>query len=63
MKPFYPVVYISSVNTVAKAHLFTAVFSQLTIFSADSLYPDGGIKTVGELHTFTVDTVYLPQLL
>ena len=31
------IVYISYMNTVAKAHLFTAVFLQLTIFTADCL--------------------------
>ena len=30
-------VYISHVNTAAKARLFTGVFSQLTIFTADGL--------------------------
>ena len=39
-------------NTVAKAHLFTAVFSQLTIFTADCLrhpIPMEGVETLLEL--------------
>ena len=49
--------YISYVNTEAKAHLFTAVFSQLTIFTAHCLrHPIQmpGIETIWELHTLTV---------
>ena len=45
------------VNTVTKAHLFAAVFSQLSIFTADCLrHPIQmtGIETVWELHTLTV---------
>ena len=51
------IVYISYVNTVAKAHLFTAVFSQLTIFTADCLHHPiqmAGIETIWELHTLIV---------
>ena len=50
-------VYTSCVNMVAKAHLFTAVFSQLTIFTADCLghtVQIAGIETIWELHTLTV---------
>ena len=36
-------------NTIAKGHLFAAVFSQLSIFTADAQsyqsYPGGGYKT------------------
>ena len=49
------IVYISyAVNTVANARLFTAEFSQLTIFTADCLrHPIlmAGIETIWELHT------------
>ena len=38
MKPFEVLVYISHVNTVAKACLFTAEFLQLSIFTADCLH-------------------------
>ena len=38
MKPFYVLVYFSYLSTVAKACLFTAEFSQLTIFTADCLH-------------------------
>ena len=50
---------ISYVNTVGKAHFFTAVFSQLTVFTADSLrHPIQmpGIEAIWELHTLTVIT-------
>ena len=49
--------YISHVNTVAKARLFTAEFSQLSIFTADCLrHPIqmAGIETIWELHTLIV---------
>ena len=49
--------YISYVNTVVKARLFTAVFSQLTIFTADCLcHPIqmAGIETIWGLITFTL---------
>ena len=51
MKPFYVLVYISH---VAKARLFIAVFSQLSIFIADCLrHPIqmAGVETIWELHT------------
>ena len=38
MKPFQVLVCISYVNTVAKACLFTAVFSQLTTFTAYNIH-------------------------
>ena len=46
--------YISYVNTVAKAHLFTAVFHSLqySLLIATSSYP--GIETIWKLHTLTV---------
>ena len=47
--------YISHVNTVAKACLFTAEFSQLSIFTADCLssYPDGGYRNrMGVAHSY-----------
>ena len=49
--------YISHVNTVAKARLFTAEFSQLSIFTADCLrHPIqmAGVETIWELHTLIV---------
>ena len=51
-------VYISYVNTVAKACPFTAVFSQ-TMFTADCAAPChpiqiAGIETIWELHTLIV---------
>ena len=49
--------YISYVNTVAKADLFTGELSQLTIFTADCLrHPIqmAGRETISELHTLTV---------
>ena len=49
--------YISHVNTVAKACLFTAEFSQLSIFTADCLrHPIQmvGIETIWELRTLIV---------
>ena len=49
--------YISRVNTVAKARLFTAEFSQLSIFTADCLrHPIqmAGVETIWELHTLIV---------
>ena len=52
MKPFQVLVYISY---AAKASLFTAVFSQLSIFTADCLrHPIqmAGVETIWELHTF-----------
>ena len=54
MKPFQVLVYI---NYVAKACLFTAVFSQLSIFTADCLrHPIqmAGIETIWEFHTLSV---------
>ena len=54
--------YISYVNTAAKARLFTAVFSQLTIFTADCLhYPIqmAGIETIWEFHTLIVINSWL----
>ena len=59
--------YISYVNTVAKAHLFSALFSQLTIFTADCLcHPIQmvGIETIWELHILTVinSCVYIIHL-
>ena len=47
-------VYISY---VAKARLFTAVFSQLSIFTADCLrhaIQMAGVETIWELHTLSV---------
>ena len=47
-------VYISC---VAKARLFTAVFSQLSIFTADCLrhaIQMVGVETIWELHTLSV---------
>ena len=47
-------VYITYVNMVAKARLFTAVFSQLTAFTADCLCHHiqmAGIETIWKLHT------------
>ena len=49
--------YVSDVNTVAKARLFTAEFSQLSIFTADCLrHPIqmAGVETIWELHTLIV---------
>ena len=54
MKPFLVLVYISY---VAKARLFIAVFSQLSIFTADCLrHPIQmvGVETIRELHTLSV---------
>ena len=54
MKPFLVLVYISY---VAKARLFTAVFSQLRIFTADCLgHPIqmACVETIWELHTLSV---------
>ena len=54
MKPFLGAGVISYVNTVAKACHFTAVFSQLAIFTADCLrHPIqvASIETIWELHT------------
>ena len=54
MKPFLVLVYISY---VAKARLFTAVFSQLSIFTADCLcHPIQmvGVETIWKLHTLAV---------
>ena len=45
------------ISYVAKARLFTAVFSQLSIFTADCLrHPIqmAGIETIWELHTLSV---------
>ena len=58
---------ITYVNTVAKARLFTAVFSQLTTFTADCLrHPIqmAGIETIWELHTLIVmNSWFLPWIL
>ena len=54
MKPFQALVYISC---VAKARLFAAVFSQLSIFTADCLrHPIqmAGVESIWELHTLPV---------
>ena len=54
MKPFQVLVYISN---VAKARLFTAVLSQLSIFTADCLLHPiqmAGVETTWELHTLPV---------
>ena len=54
MKLFQALVYISY---LAKARLFTAVFSQLGIFTADCLcHPIqmAGVETIWELHTLSV---------
>ena len=45
------------ISYVAKARLFTAVFSQLSIFTADCLrHPIqmAGVETIWELHTLSV---------
>ena len=54
------------ISYVAKAHLFTAVFSQLSIFTADCLrHPIqmAGAETIWELHTlsviYTLDITYI----
>ena len=47
-------VYISNVE---KVRLFTAVFSQLSIFTADCLHHPiqmAGVETISELHTLSV---------
>ena len=47
----------SVISYVAKACLFTAVFSQLSIFTADCLrHPIqmAGVETIWELHTLSV---------
>ena len=52
-------VYISY---VAKACLFTAVFSQLSIFTADCLHHPiqmAGVETIWELHTLPVINSYM----
>ena len=54
MKPFLVLEYISY---VAKDRLFAAVFSQLSIFTADCLgHPIqmAGVETIWELHTLPV---------
>ena len=54
MKPFLVLEYISY---VAKAHLFTAGFSQLSIFTADCLrhaIQMAGVETIWELHALSV---------
>ena len=45
------------ISYVAKARLFTAVFSQLSIFTADCLHHPiqmAGVETIWELHTLSV---------
>ena len=56
------------ISYVAKARLFTAVFSQLSIFTADCLrHPIQmvGVETIWELHTLPVinSCAYLVKLL
>ena len=49
------------ISYVAKARLFTAVFSQLSIFTADCLrHPIqmAGVETIWELHTLSLDISY-----
>ena len=50
------------ISYVAKARLFTAVFSQLSIFTADCLHHPiqmAGVETIWELHTLSVISVQL----
>ena len=53
---------ISSISCFSICPLFTAVFSQLTIFTADCLHHSiqmAGIETIRELHTRTVINSWL----
>ena len=52
--------YISYVNTVAKDHLFTTMFSQLSTFTAISAYPDGRCRNhMGVAHFYCYEILAL----
>ena len=55
--------YVSYVNTVAKACLFAGVFSQLSIFTATPYRPDGGCRNHMEVaHSYCNKLIILCML-